>query len=187
MFDYNSYLDERLQRLKNEGRYRYFLEVNKSAQHFPNLYYTNEKGEQHAAVNWCSNDYLSMSTQEEVITKLGFVTHRSGTGSGGTRNISGTTNHHKELERTLAAWHQKEAALLFNGAYQANVTTLQTLGKNIPGLVFISDESNHASIIEGIRGCKNEKKIFKLKISKKKKNIFISNILLIHNYFSRSN
>ena len=161
MFDYNSYLDERLQRLKNEGRYRYFLEVNKSAQHFPNFYYTNEKGEQHAAVNWCSNDYLSMSTQEEVITKLGFVTHRSGTGSGGTRNISGTTNHHKELERTLAAWHQKEAALLFNGAYQANVTTLQTLGKNIPGLVFISDESNHASIIEGIRGCKNEKKIFR--------------------------
>jgi 5-aminolevulinate synthase len=161
MFDYNSYLDERLQQLKNEGRYRYFLEVNKSAQHFPNFYYTNEKGEQHAAVNWCSNDYLSMSTQEEVIAKLGFVTHRSGTGSGGTRNISGTTNHHKELEGTLAAWHQKEAALLFNGAYQANVTTLQTLGKNIPGLVFVSDESNHASIIEGIRGCKNEKKIFR--------------------------
>ena len=161
MFDYNSYLSERLQQLKDEGRYRYFLEVNKSAQHFPNFYYTNEKGEQHAAVNWCSNDYLSMSTQEDVIAKLGFVTHRSGTGSGGTRNISGTTNHHKELEKTLAAWHKKEAALLFNGAYQANVTTLQTLGKNIPGLVFISDERNHASIIEGIRGCKNEKKIFR--------------------------
>jgi len=161
MFDYNSYLTKRLQQLKDEGRYRYFLEVNKSAQHFPNFYYTNEKGEQHAAVNWCSNDYLSMSTREEVIAKLGFVTHRSGTGSGGTRNISGTTNHHKELEKTLAAWHQKEAALLFNGAYQANVTTLQTLGKNIPGLVFISDERNHASIIEGIRGCKNEKKIFR--------------------------
>lgn len=161
MFDYNSYLTEQLQQLKNEGRYRYFLEVNKSAQHFPNFYYNNEKGEQHAAVNWCSNDYLSMSTQEEVIAKLGFVTHRSGTGSGGTRNISGTTNHHKELERTLATWHKKEAALLFNGAYQANVTALQTLGKNIPGLVFISDERNHASIIEGIRGCKNEKKVFR--------------------------
>jgi len=102
-----------------------------------------------------------MSTHEDVIAKLGFVTHRSGTGSGGTRNISGTTNHHKELERTLAEWHKKEAALVFNGAYQANVTTLQTLGKNIPGLVFFSDERNHASIIEGIRGCKNEKKIFR--------------------------
>jgi 5-aminolevulinate synthase len=135
--------------------------VNKSAQHFPQFYYTDKKGEQHAAVNWCSNDYLGMSTNEDVIAKLGFVTHRSGTGSGGTRNISGTTNHHKELEGILAEWHKKEAALLFNGAYLANVTTLQTLGKNIPGLVFFSDERNHASIIEGIRGCKNEKKIFR--------------------------
>ena len=159
--DYQLFLSQRLQQLKDSGAYRYFLEVNKSAQHFPNFYYANEEGQQQAAVNWCSNDYLSMSTNEEVISKLGFVTHRSGTGSGGTRNISGTTNHHKELERTLAAWHRKDAALLFNGAYQANVTTLQTLGKNIPGLVFFSDERNHASIIEGIRGCKNEKKIFK--------------------------
>jgi 5-aminolevulinate synthase len=159
--DYQSFLREKLQQLKDNGSYRYFLEVNKSAQHFPNFYYTNKEGQQHAAVNWCSNDYLSMSTHEDVIAKLGFVTHRSGTGSGGTRNISGTTNHHKELERTLAAWHKKEAALLFNGAYQANVTTLQTLGKNISGLVFFSDERNHASIIEGIRGCKNEKRIFR--------------------------
>jgi len=161
MFDYHLYIASQLQQLKEEGRYRYFLEVNKSAQHFPGFYYADEQGQQHAAVNWCSNDYLSMSTNEDVISKLGFVTHRSGTGSGGTRNISGTTNHHKELERTLAAWHKKEAALLFNGAYQANVTTLQTLGKNIPGLIFFSDERNHASIIEGIRGCKNEKKIFR--------------------------
>jgi 5-aminolevulinate synthase len=159
--DYKSFLNQRLQELKDSGAYRYFLEVNKNAQHFPNFYYDDEKGQAHSAVNWCSNDYLSMSTNEDVISKLGFVTHRSGTGSGGTRNISGTTNHHKELERTLAAWHKKEAALLFNGAYQANVTTLQTLGKNIPGLVFFSDERNHASIIEGIRGCKNEKKIFR--------------------------
>ena len=159
--DYQSFLKEKLQHLKDTGSYRYFLEVNKSAQHFPNFYYTDDQGQQHAAVNWCSNDYLSMSTHEDVIAKLGFVTHRSGTGSGGTRNISGTTNHHKELERTLAAWHKKEVALLFNGAYQANVTTLQTLGKNIPGLVFFSDERNHASIIEGMRGCKNEKKIFR--------------------------
>src|SRR5260221_560957 len=76
-------------------------------------------------------------------------------------NTYGTTVHHKELETTLADWHQKEAALLFNGAYQANVTTLQTLARHIPGLVFISDERNHASIIEGMRGCKNEKKIFR--------------------------
>ena len=96
-----------------------------------------------------------------MIAKLGFVTHRSGTGSSGTRNISGTTIYHKELETTLARWHKKEAALLFNGAYAANVTTLQTLARHIPGLIFISDERNHASIIEGMRGCKNEKKIFR--------------------------
>jgi 5-aminolevulinate synthase len=161
MFDYSPYLHQQLQQLKQEGRYRYFLEVNKSAQHFPAFQYKDEKGESKPAVNWCSNDYLGMSTNEDVIAKLGFIAHRSGTGSGGTRNISGTTNHHKELEKTLSAWHKKEAALLFNGAYQANVTTLQTLGRNIPGLVFFSDERNHASIIEGIRGCKNEKKIFR--------------------------
>lgn len=161
MFDYNSFLVDKLQQLKTDGTYRYFLEVNKSARHFPQFHYTDQEGIPHAAVNWCSNDYLGMSTNENVISKLSFTSHSSGTGSGGTRNISGTTNHHKELEKTLAAWHKKEAALLFNGAYQANVTTLQTLGKNIPGLVFLSDERNHASIIEGIRGCKNEKKVFR--------------------------
>ncbi|HKB44086.1 MAG TPA: 5-aminolevulinate synthase [Chitinophagaceae bacterium] len=161
MINYNLILEEKLRQLKNNGNYRFFLEVNKSAQHFPHFYYSNEEGVQRSAINWCSNDYLCMSTHEEVIAKLGFVTHRSGAGSSGTRNISGTTVHHKELETTLADWHQKEAALLFNGAYQANVTTLQTLARHIPGLVFISDERNHASIIEGMRGCKNEKKIFR--------------------------
>jgi 5-aminolevulinate synthase len=161
MINYNLILEEKLQQLKDNGNYRFFLEVNKSAQHFPHFYYSNEENVQRSAINWCSNDYLCMSTHEEVIAKLGFVTHRSGAGSSGTRNISGTTVHHKELETTLADWHQKESALLFNGAYQANVTTLQTLARHIPGLIFISDERNHASIIEGMRGCKNEKKIFR--------------------------
>lgn len=158
---YHSILEEKLKQLKKDGSYRYFLEVNKSAQHFPHFYYTDNEGVQRSAINWCSNDYLCMSTNEDVIAKLGFVTHRSGAGSSGTRNISGTTIFHKELETTLAAWHNKESALLFNGAYQANVTTLQTLARHIPGLTFISDERNHASIIEGMRGCKNEKKIFR--------------------------
>ncbi|MBC7947665.1 MAG: 5-aminolevulinate synthase [Chitinophagaceae bacterium] len=161
MFLYDQYFEQKLQQLRDNGSYRYFLEVNKSAQHFPSFYYTNDEGIQRSAVNWCSNDYLCMSTREEVIAKLGFVTHRSGTASSGTRNISGTTIHHKELERTLANWHGKEAALLFNGAYQANVTTLQTLGRQIPDLIFISDARNHASIIEGIRAAGNEKRIFR--------------------------
>jgi len=97
-----------------------------------------------------------MSLNEEVISKLSFVAHRSGCGSGGTRNISGTTNYHRDLEFTLANLHTKEAALLFSGAYLANVTAISSLGKLFPDSVFISDEKNHASIIEGIRvsGCK---------------------------------
>lgn len=161
MFNYDLYLANKIKQLKESGSYRYFLEVNKSAQHFPHFHYSNQEGVQRSAINWCSNDYLCMSTHEEVIARLGFVTHRSGAGSSGTRNISGTTVHHNELESTLAGWHEKESALLFNGAYQANVTTLQTLARHIPGLIFISDERNHASIIEGMRGCKNEKKIFR--------------------------
>lgn len=157
---YQPLFKAQLNRLQEEGAYRYFLEVNKSAQHFPRFTYQEEMGESRHAINWCSNDYLGLSSEEALISRLGFVAHRSGTGSGGTRNISGTTNYHKELEQTLAAWHKKEAALLFNGAYQANVTTLQTLGRQLPGLIFFSDERNHASIIEGIRGCRNEKKIF---------------------------
>ncbi len=161
MPDYNAYFEERLNELKESGSYRHFLEVNKSAQHFPQFYYSSDEGIQRSAVNWCSNDYLCMSIHEEVISKLSFTANRSGTGSSGTRNISGTTIHHRELEKTLAAWHKKEAALLFNGAFLANVTTLQTLGRNIKGLIFISDERNHASIIEGIRSAGNEKKIFR--------------------------
>ncbi len=158
--DYQQFFKEQLHQLREDGTYRYFLEVNKSAQHFPRFTYQNENGDQQYAINWCSNDYLGLSSEEALISRLGFVAHRSGTGSGGTRNISGTTNHHRELEQLLANWHQQESALLFNGAYQANVTTLQTLGRQLPGLVFFSDERNHASIIEGMRGCRNEKKIF---------------------------
>lgn len=161
MFDYNEYLSSKLQQLKDAGSYRYFLEVNKSAQHFPHFYYGNDEGVQRSAINWCSNDYLCMSTHEDVIAKLSFTSHRSGAGSGGTRNISGTTIHHRELEQTLSTWHEKESALLFAGAYLANVTTLQTIGRHIPELVFVSDEGNHASMIEGIRASGNKKIIFR--------------------------
>lgn len=158
---YDSIFLERLQQLRDTGAYRRFLEVNKSAQHFPYFYYEDENGAQRRAANWCSNDYLGLSTHEMLISKLSFTTHRSGTGSSGTRNISGTTNHHRALEQALSDWHRKEAALLFNGAYHANVTCLQTLARNIPGLVFISDERNHASLIEGMRSVSNQKLIFR--------------------------
>lgn len=134
--------------------------MNKSARHFPVFYYESG-GVSKRAVNFCSNDYLGMSVEEDVIAKLSFTAHHSGTGSGGTRNISGTTQHHVSLEQTIAAWYQKEAALLFGGAYMANFTTLQTLGRSIKELIFISDERNHASMIEGMRSAGNKKMIFK--------------------------
>jgi 5-aminolevulinate synthase len=161
MINYNDILQQKITSLKESGGYRYFLDVNKSAQHFPRFYYENEMGEKKMAVNWCSNDYMCMSVHEEVIGKLNFVSHRSGAGSGGTRNISGTTIYHKELEKTLSTLHKKEAALLFSGAYLANTTALSTLGKLFKEVVFISDQENHASLIEGIKGCHAEKMIFR--------------------------
>lgn len=156
--EYDTLLRARIEELRKSGSYRYFLDVNKSAQHFPKFYFEDAEGNKLQATNWCSNDYLCMSVNEEVIGKLTFVAHRSGAGSGGTRNISGTTIYHRELERALANLHRKDNALLFGGAYLANVTALSTLGKLLPGCIMISDERNHASIIEGIRtsGCRKE-------------------------------
>lgn len=160
MINYHQILAEKLDQLKEKGTYRYFLDVNKSAQHFPHFYFEDATGVKRKALNCCSNDYLAMSVHEEVISRLSFVTHRSGTGSGGTRNISGTTNFHRSLENLLAQLHQKEKALVFGSAYLANLTALATLGKLMPTAVFISDQDNHASIIEGIKASGNEKKLF---------------------------
>ena len=159
--EYDSFFAQKIDQLKKDGNYRYFLDVNKSAQHFPKFYYEDEQGKKKSAINWCFNDYLCMSVHEEVISKLSFVAHKSGVGSSGTRNISGSTIHHRELEQTLADLHKKKSALLFNGAYLANLTTLSTLGKILPGCVFLSDERNHASIIEGIKASGCEKHVFK--------------------------
>ena len=160
LLDVFSHINSRLTQLKNEGGYRYFLQLNKSARHFPVFYYESG-GKSKRAVNFCSNDYLGMSVEEDVIGKLSYVVHQSGTGSGGTRNISGTTQLHQSLEQTISAWHKKESALIFGSAYLANLTALQTLGRQIPELVFFSDERNHASLIEGMRSAGNKKIIFK--------------------------
>lgn len=161
MVDHRAILKEHTLRMKQEGNYRYFLDVRKSARDFPQFYYEDALGNTRMAVNWCSNDYLCMSVHDEVIGRLGHVARQSGMGSGGTRNISGTTIYHRELEQALADLHRQEAGLLFGGAYLANVTALGTLGKLLPGVIFLSDERNHASIIEGIRHSGAEKVIFR--------------------------
>lgn len=161
MINYADIFSQKLQELKAAGTYRYFLNLKKSAQQFPVFYFEDQHGKEHHAINFCSNDYLGMSVQEEVIQELANVANLAGTGSGGTRNISGSTIYHRELENTIAALHQKKSALLFGSAYLANLTSLTVLGKLIPGLVFLSDENNHASIIEGIKSSGCDKIIFK--------------------------
>jgi 5-aminolevulinate synthase len=158
---YLNTLATKIEELKKNGNYRYFLDSNKSSRHFPRFYFFDDKGNKRSAVNWCSNDYLCMSIDEDVISKLTFTAHHCGVGSGGTRNISGTSSLHKELETTIANLHNKESALVFNSAFLANLSALSTLGKAFESCIFISDERNHSSLIEGIKSSGAEKIIFR--------------------------
>jgi 5-aminolevulinate synthase len=160
MTNYEDILAQQLEKLKQSGSYRYFLDIHKNAQTFPRFHYLAEGGT-HTAVNWCSNDYMGMSVHEAVIETFASVAAESGAGSGGTRNISGTTTYHRALEQALAELHHKEAALIFSGAYLANLTTLNTLGRLFKEAVFLSDERNHASLIEGMRATGCPKLIFR--------------------------
>lgn len=160
MTDYEAILSDQLEGLKNSGSYRYFLDIHKNAQTFPRFHYQVD-GETRSAVNWCSNDYMGMSVNAAVIEAFVSIAKESGVGSGGTRNISGTTTYHRELETTLAALHHKEAALIFGGAYLANFTVLSTLGRLFKDAIFLSDEKNHASLIEGMRATNCKKLIFR--------------------------
>lgn len=160
MVDYQKYFNNYLDLKDERGEYRYFLDIDKKAASFPTFFFEDKDGAQKQAVNWCSNDYLAMGTHPLAIQVFRDSIKLTGTGSGGTRNIAGTTNHHSQLEQRIAVLHKKERALLFNSAYLANYTTLSSLGKLIPDLLILSDEENHASIIEGIRNAKSEKKIF---------------------------
>jgi 5-aminolevulinate synthase len=149
-------LSAHLDRLKSDGNYRTFLEIRRLADRAPVFLFLNPSGELTEAVNWTSNDYLGMSADETVRKRLAEIALEAGAGSGGTRNISGTSHFHTMLETTLAGWHTRERALLFGSAFQANVTAVSTLGRLIPELIIFSDEENHASLIEGIKlsGCR---------------------------------
>lgn len=158
---YSDQLDAALQRLHDEGRYRTFIDIERQRGHFPHAEWTTQDGQRKPVTVWCGNDYLGMGQNEEVLAAMHEALDATGAGSGGTRNISGTTVYHKRLEAELADLHQKEAALLFTSAYIANDATLSTLPKLFPGLIILSDELNHASMIEGIRRNGGQKRVFK--------------------------
>lgn len=160
MFEIIDIINQELSSLKIKGNYRHFLHQVKDDTGNPFIKY-NKDGTWVKAVNYCSNDYLGMSSHPDVIQAFVQAGTKSGVSSGGTRNISGTTDAHISLEKTLSQWHEKEAALLFGSAYMANLATLQTLGRKIPKLIFFSDEKNHASLIEGMRSAGNKKIVFR--------------------------
>ena len=159
--DQNAYLDAALQKLHDEGRYRTFIDIEREKGAFPHAMWTRPDGTQTAITVWCGNDYLGMGQHPVVLEAMHEALDATGAGSGGTRNISGTTVYHKRLEAELADLHQKEAALLFTSAYIANDATLSTLPKLFPGLIIYSDALNHASMIEGVRRNGGAKRIFR--------------------------
>ena len=161
MVDYHAAIEASLQRLHDEGRYRTFIDIARSKGQFPHAVWTRPDGTQKDITVWCGNDYLGMGQHPEVLAAMHGALEATGAGSGGTRNISGTTVWHKRLEAELADLHGKEAALVFTSAYIANDATLSTLRTIFPGLIMYSDALNHASMIEGVRRGGGEKRIFR--------------------------
>ncbi len=158
---YADKLDEALNRLHEEGRYRTFIDIERQNGQFPHAVWRKSDGTEQNITVWCGNDYLGMGQHPAVLEAMHEALDATGAGSGGTRNISGTTVYHKRLEAELADLHQKEAALLFTSAYIANDATLSTLPKLFPGLIIYSDALNHASMIEGVRRNGGAKRIFR--------------------------
>jgi len=158
---YSEKLDQAIERLHDEGRYRTFIDIERRKGSFPHAVWTRPDGSETDITVWCGNDYLGMGQNPVVLDAMHEALDATGAGSGGTRNISGTTIYHKRLEAELADLHGKEAALVFTSAYIANDATLSTLPKLFPGLIIYSDALNHASMIEGVRRNGGAKRIFR--------------------------
>ena len=158
--NYTKFFSDELTSLKSQGLYREFREINRNQKNFPKATERFE-GKERAVEVWCSNDYLNLSQHPVVIMESTKVIKELGTGSGGTRNISGTSTYHADLEKCLADLHHKESSLLFPSAYTANQSTLWTLCKKLEGCEVYSDELNHASMIQGIKNANVPTHVFR--------------------------
>jgi 5-aminolevulinate synthase len=159
--DYKAAFANAVEQVRSEGRYRVFADLKRHRGAFPRATWTRDDGSEKEVIVWCSNDYLGQGQNPVVLDAMHEAIDATGSGSGGTRNISGTTHFHVELEHELATLHGKEAALLFTSGYVSNEATLATLQKVLPGLITFSDELNHASMIAGIRNGGGPRHIFR--------------------------
>jgi len=158
-FNYESFFSKMIKKKKDDHSYRIFKKVNRNAQTFPAA--KEHTRDQKDITVWCSNDYLGMSAHPAVKLAVHQSVEQYGVGAGGTRNISGNSTLHEELESEVASLHQKQAGLVFTSCYVANDTTLYTLAKQLPGCQIFSDSGNHASMIQGIKNSGVPKHVFK--------------------------